>query len=185
VIALEAWTRPLSLLHAVTAATLVGGATHHLLWCLGYRRGRWQRVQAERRLAAWNAALFLGAFLCGALLYPTYKVRVRVEYLDSPSAVTAEAELRRAHQAEPAPVAGGGGGLAWVGRLFDVKEHWAALGAAAALALFALSRLAHPRERPEVLVLYLGLSALVCATAWTAGIVGLLVMSYRSVGGVG
>lgn len=182
-IVLEPWVRALSIAHAVLGATLVGGATHQLLWCRGYRQGRYQRLQTERRMAIVNAALFALTLLVGALLYPTYKVRVRVEYLDSTSAVAAETELRRTHATSPGPVAGKGG-LSWVGRLFDVKEHWGALGLAAALALAVLARFAHPREQPETLILYLGLSALVCATTWATALIGLLTASYRSVGGV-
>src|SRR5437899_2068149 len=102
-IVLEPWARTLSIAHAVVGATLVGGTTHQLLWCRGYRQGRFPHLAWERRMAAFNALCFVLAFLLGALLYPTYKVRVRVEYFDSPATVAAEAELRREHHLAPAP----------------------------------------------------------------------------------
>jgi hypothetical protein len=59
-----------------------------------------------------------------------------------------------------------------------------ALGLAGSIALLVLSRKAHPKDHPRVLPLYLGLAMAVCATAWFGAIVGLVVASYRSVGGV-
>ena len=181
---LEGLARPLLLLHGLAAAVLVASSTHHLLWCRSYRRGRFVRVAAERRFAALVAVAFATTFTVGALLYPTYKVRVRAQYFDAPGAVAAVADLAAA-QAErlghpSAPPAARD--LTWAGRLFDVKEHWIALGAGAALLLFVLSRRAHPSVHPEVVPLYLAHSAFVCASAWLAALVGLLTTALRAVG---
>lgn len=198
VLFLEEWARPLLLVHGVAAAVLVGASTHHLIWCRHYLRGRFQRARQERRFALVSACAFVVTFVLGNLLYPTYKVRVRAEYLDEPTSIAAETTVRREAAARdlarstfgrssvspaPATVRSRPADLGWVGRLFDVKEHWVALGCGAALALLALSRFAHPSEDRRWLVAYLGLSLLVCATAWTGAIVGLLVSTFRSVGG--
>jgi hypothetical protein len=147
--------------HAVSAAVLVGSSTHHVLWCRGYLAGKFGRAKAERRFASIVAIAFTFTFLLGNLIYPTYKVRVRAEYFDSPQMVV--------H------------GLSSMGRLFDIKEHWVALGWAAALLLYALSRFAHPKDHAKVTRLYVGVSLFICASAWFGAIVGLITASYKSV----
>jgi hypothetical protein len=73
--------------------------------------------------------------------------------------------------------------LSPIARLFDIKENWVALGCAASLALWILSRKLHPQDDARVLPLYVGLSAVQCGTAWFGAVVGLMTASYRSVGG--
>jgi hypothetical protein len=190
VIVFESIARPLMVVHGISAAVLVASTTHHLLWCRGYLRGKFGRQKGERRFALIAAIAFLTTFVLGNALYPTYKVRVRAEYFDNPGAIAAEVRLREEqHRAIGAEVAADtrppklGVGLAWVGRLFDVKEHWVAFGCMASLVLLVLSRRAHPTDHPRVVPLYVGLSAAACMTAWLGAIVGLLTASYRSVGG--
>jgi hypothetical protein len=163
-IVFERWIRGLLVLHAVGAAALVGAATHQLLWCRGYLRGNYAASERERGMARLSAALYLLTFLLGAALYPTYKVRVRAVWFDAPLPTV---------------------DLSWVGRLFDIKEHWVALGAVAALVLVWLGRFAHPARGPASARLYVGLSLVVCATTWAGAIIGLVVASYRAVGAVG
>jgi hypothetical protein len=170
----------------VSAAILVASTTHHLVWSRGYLRGDFGALRGERRFALIAACAFVSTFVLGNLLYPTYKVRVRAEYFDNPAAVVEETHLRAVqHKAigvvPEAPV--GPISLSWVGRLFDIKEHWVALGCAASLLLLLLSRRAHPVDERRVLPLYLGLSVFMCATAWWGAIVGLVTASFRSVGG--
>jgi hypothetical protein len=187
VILLERHARLLLLLHAVGAGVLLGAATHHLWACRRYLRGDFGAARSERRYAQVVAAAYLATFAIGLLEYPAYRVRVRAEYFDAPEAVGAEVALRSeaARRLGSLPVvAAGPGGLSWVARLFDVKEHLSALGAAAALALWVLSRLGHPVARPRLSLPYVGLSLLVCTSAWTAALVGVLTASYRAVGAV-
>jgi hypothetical protein len=186
---LEGVARPLLIVHAISAAVLVASTTHHLVWCRGYLRGSFKQYAGERRFALIACCAFLITFVLGNFLYPTYKVRVRAEYFDNPPAIADEIKLRAAQRQlvglkAAAPIASPAPGLSAVARAFDIKEHWAALGAIASLALLALSRRAHPKDHPRVLVLYLGLAMLVCATAWFGAIVGLVTASFRSVGGV-
>jgi hypothetical protein len=187
VLFLESLARPLLLCHAIAAAVLVGATTHHLLWCRHYLFGRYGQAKAERRFALICAIAFVSTFVVGNLLYPTYKVRVRAEYFDNPPAITDEVKLRVAqHQAvgvKPPPPPQVVISLSRIGRLFDIKENWVALGCAASLALLVLSRKLHPKDEPRVLPLYVGLSAVQCGSAWFGAIVGLVTASYRSVGG--
>jgi hypothetical protein len=185
VLFLESLARPLLVVHAVAAAVLVGSTTHHLLWCRHYLRGRYGQIKAERRFATIAASSFLATFVLGNLLYPTYKVRVRAEYFDNSPAIAEELKLRATQRhalatnsvAPPTPPT-----LTPISRLFDIKEHWVAIGCAASLLLWALSRKLHPREHPRVLTLYLGLALVQCTTAWFGAVVGLVTASYRAVG---
>jgi hypothetical protein len=187
VLFLESFARPLLVCHAVAAAVLVGATTHHLLWCRHYLYGRYRRIKAEKRFATIATSAYLTTFLIGNLLYPTYKVRVRAEYFDNPPAIAAEARLRAGEhravadrESAPATVMPD---LTRISHLFDIKEHWVALGCAASIVLWILSRRAHPREHRSVLALYLGLAVFACGAAWLGAIAGLVTASYRSVGG--
>jgi len=180
---LEGLARPLLIFHAVGAATLVAASTHHFLWCRHYLAGRFARVQAERRFALIVSLAFLANFSVGATLYPTYKVRVRAEYLDSQAAVADEARLRQAARlGPPDPATLVGASLMPVARSFDIKEHWMALTLAASLALLWLSRRAHPQDEPRIAPLYVGLSALICLSVWSGAVIGLYVTMVRPVG---
>jgi hypothetical protein len=184
VLFLESWARPLLVLHLVCAAVLVGATTHQLLWCRGYPRGQFGRARNERRFVVIASIAFVATFFLGNLMYPNYKVRVRAEYLDSPTAVAAEQDLRRVEGARlNEALTAHGGDLTWVGRLFDVKEHWVALGCFAQLVLLGLSRFAHPSHERRSLPLYLGLALFCCGTAWTGAVIGIVTASYRAVGG--
>lgn len=185
---LEGVARPLLVVHAISAAVLVASTTHHVVWCRGYFFGDFRRYTGERRFALIAACAFVSTFVLGNLLYPTYKVRVRAEYFDNPPAIAAEAQLREVqHKAiglPPEPADPALGGLAPIARLFDIKEHWVALGCACSVLLCVLSRRAHPRKYPRALPLYLGLAMIACGAAWFGAIVGLVTASFRSVGGV-
>jgi hypothetical protein len=132
---------------------LVAAATHHLIWCL--RR----RFPQDRLFAAVAAAAYAVTFALGLVMYPSYKVHVRGEYFDRPTV-----------------------GLAWVSRLFDIKEMWMLVGVAIAGALVYLSRRAHPMDEPRAAPLYYGLSVLLFVSVWGAALMGLLVASYRAIG---
>jgi hypothetical protein len=187
VIVFESLARPLLIAHGIAAAVLVGATTHHLLWCRHYLRGSFGHQKAEKRFATISASAFVATFVLGNLLYPTYKVRVRAEYFDNPPAIAEEVKLRAAQHgavgASTPPVPPAMATLAPVARLFDIKEHWVALGCLASVVLWILSRKAHPRDEPRVLPLYLGLAATQCGCAWFGAIVGLVTASFRSVGG--
>ncbi len=157
-----------------------------MVWLRGYFGRQFSRYKGERRFALITACAFVSTFVLGNILYPTYKVRVRAEFFDNAIAVGDEIRLREAQHkvAPPAATTPILPSLSRVSRLFDVKEHWVALGCGASLLLLLLSRLAHPREQPQTLILYLGLALLVCGTAWCGAIVGLITASFRAVGGL-
>ncbi len=68
--------------HAVAGLCTVALSTHLLFWLRGRRSHR-----SSRRFALLSAAAFVVTMVLGMALYPTYRVRVRAEYLDNPSAI--------------------------------------------------------------------------------------------------
>ena len=199
---LEEHARLLLLLHTALAVGAVAASTHLVLWLRKVRRGQHGKLAAARRFALYAALLHLGAFVAGNLMYPAYKVRVKVSYLQNPPAVLDDAEARaaRALEAErrfhdpaaPAPSkgqltrshAGKPGAADRIGRWFDSKEHWVAMGLPLALALAFLlpAWRPEPGEGAEIggFVFLLALGA--CFTLWFGAIVGVLVTSFRAVG---
>lgn len=166
--------------HAVLGAALVASATHLVVWMRGYLRGRFPRQGAVRRFSSITLVLFGLAFLAGNLAYPTYKVRVRVGYLENPAAISADLAARGAPAEEVAPALDT---TSKVVRWFDVKEHWAAVGLMLALACWLILRFWDPaRHGGGIAPLVFGLAVGAAATAWLGAIVGLVTASYRAIG---
>lgn len=96
-------------LHLVLAVAAVGAAIHAAVFA-------WRSPEAARtrRLAGWALAASLAAYAVGALLYPAYKVEIRVAWLE---------------QWHPEAT-----------RAFDLKEQFVALALPMQVALFWLLR---------------------------------------------
>ncbi len=77
--------------HAASALACVALTTHLFLWLRRWSRGA-KNHGSVRRFALWAFAAYGTTMLLGMALYPTYKVRVRAEYLDNPSAISRAAE---------------------------------------------------------------------------------------------
>ncbi len=146
------------MLHAVLGCAVVGAMTHEFVWSLRYLKGRYGGATAERRFLRWAGRLFMGAFALGLILYPEYKLNVRLAWLDA----------RR-----PA-----------VGRLFDIKEHAAALCCALLLAQLWIGRKAHPADVKDPLgqIVYVSLAGLNAGLVWFVALVGLYTTTHRSFG---
>lgn len=179
----------------------VASATHLALWMRKYPRGIYTKVRATRRFAVITLALFAVSFLLGNLLYPTYKVRVRAQFLDAPSAVALQEKARRLENergasgasqqpgsgiSAPSPSDSGESSArsaAKMARWFDVKEHWVALGLALISGVTALLFLWRPKEHPPAVPTAAFLMSIgVAVVAWGGAIVGLLVSSFRAIG---
>jgi len=148
--------RLLLVLHAGGSIVLIGAATHHALQMRHYLRGRFGAARLEKIYAKVISVAYLLTFALGALLYPTYRVRVRGFYLD-----------------RHAPFFAG---------LFDVKEVYASLALLAAIALGALAFTLRPTEERHLVPVYAAMSFLVCAVVWLNVIAGLLIVSVRGPG---
>ncbi len=172
----ESAARLLLVAHALLAGTLVALTTHHLVWIF---RSRGTRRRGEPRFALLASLFFFAAFIAGSCLYPTYRVRVRAEFFDSPAAIVAERAVHLDQAQVPEPVAAFAAPR--VARLFDVKEHLAALGLLASACLVWLSRRTSPMD-PSARLLYVALASYVCVASWGALVIGLYTASIRAVG---
>lgn len=144
--------------HTFLALATVALTTHLVFWLRNYLRGRYGKRRSIVRFALLSTGAYGLTMLGGMLLYPTYKVRVRAEYLENPSAihrateVASEAraltrvrneEVRRYRSGQPPQITpppevdseavatlADARALRGVklSRWFDVKEHWALLG---------------------------------------------------------
>ena len=189
---LEGAARPLLVLHVVLGAATIAAATHLVLWTRKALRGQGRRLAGLRWFGAVLFGLFALQFALGNLLYPTYKVRVRGELFDLPHAALEELRVRaaaraellaREGRAEAPPDADEPTQLPRVARLFDVKEHLVALALPFAFAACALAFAWKPdRDGSAAGRLLYGCALVVAATVWFAGIVGVVVASYRAVG---
>jgi len=194
VIAFEEHSRLLLIVHAVVGAALVASATHVVVWLWGCWRDTYTKYRGARLLAWITVGLFATEILLGLVIYPTYKVRTRIEYLEEPSAIVADYRARAATRERiekrlpaglgTAPVATPDPGeQARMSRWFDVKEHWVAFGFALAVALALVLSVWRPqRDGRDIAPIVTGMAVVCAATVWLATIVGLLVTSYRSIG---
>ncbi|MEM9492980.1 MAG: hypothetical protein AAGC55_27775 [Myxococcota bacterium] len=208
----EEYAGLLLVVHTVVAVALVGATTHLVLWMRGFPRGRFERIRAVRKFAVIAAGLYVLSMLIGNVIYPVYKVRVRAEFLDRPTELVREyrqrsearyqvaeryqANAERLGQpgADPA-VLGDGAAIsvprdlpqraAKVARWFDVKEHWVSLGMALSLACAVILTTWNPKRHGRSIAAIAFLMALGAAVAsWLGAIIGLVVASYRSIGGL-
>jgi hypothetical protein len=156
---LEAFARPLLLLHATLGFTAVGATTHHAVYS-------WLSARGQRRTAAllrfgWIApTAVVSQVLLGLVLYPTYRVRVRALHFDH------EAPL--------------------VSQLFDFKEHLAALSVVLVLGAALVGRLREgdgsSPPAQQVAKATAALSITGAGLVWGAALLGLWVTAMRPVG---
>lgn len=146
--------RLLVVVHAVAAIVLVGAATHHAAVGLGYLRGAY-KTRLARIYAPTVAVAWLSTFALGLLSYPTFRYETRALYLD---------------RYEP-----------WASKLFDLKEHTAALGIPFVLGTFVLSRLIEPKQDRALARAYAALVVFVAMIVWFDVLSGLLITVTRGV----
>jgi amino acid transporter len=136
----------LLLLHLFVTIVLVGSMTHGLLIVVGYLRGRFNRQKLEWlyvRVALWSYVI---VYVIGALIYPAYRIRIRHDYFDPQ--------------------------LPWATGLFEVKEHWGAVGLAMFFVLYLFRRNLRPAEEKDKLWLYVPLCFLLNVIVWYKVVVG-------------
>lgn len=136
----ESVARPLLFLHLIAAACAAGAAVHLAIRVWGYLRGRVIKIPHEKLYAHLLLVSYGSCYALGAVVYPTFRIRVRAEYFDRL--------------------------LPWATGLFEIKEHFATIGLTAVVGAWLLARhLPHPAERAarRWLPLYAGLVGLVLA----------------------
>ena len=137
-IVFESISKYLFFLHFAAAACVAGSLIHLAVRVWGYMRGRVIKVSHEKLYAHILAASYTACYVLGALVYPTWRIRVRHDYFDT--------------------------ALRWATGLFEVKEHLATFGLVAVVGIWFLSRnLSRPADTQDrrMLPLYAGLVVVV------------------------
>lgn len=153
---LEEAVKPLIVLHALGAAALLGSSTHAAYEIIQYLRAKPRRPKLERLHAKILTALYLGQFFLGAIIYPTYRVKVRAQHFDAV--------------------------LPWASNLFDIKEMFAAFGLGLVIAYWLMSRKFNPHaENPKPVVgLYAFCGLGVAAIVWFSSLSGFFLTTFRA-----
>ena len=136
-------------LHAILAFGAVSMMTHLWLWSLKGERS----VGRLRLHTKWAAALYVAAFVVGAVLYPEFRTTVRLHF-DSQ--------------------------IPWATVLFEIKEHLASLNLALVILIFAIRSTLWSGEQ---IAWRVGrwLTGISTAILWYSGLVGALLTVLRPI----
>lgn len=143
---LENFYEILLLAHLFATFVLIGSMTHNLLCVVNYLRGRFGRGELEWLYVRVSLWAYIIAYVIGALIYPAYRVYIRHHYFDPQ--------------------------LPWATGLFEVKEHWGAVGLALLFVYYFLRKSFRPGSEKEKLFLYVPLCFLLNLILWYKVIVG-------------
>ena len=146
----------LLILHTISTIILVGAVTHNFFLMIGYFRGNISRIKLHNRYVRYGFASFIFTYLLtGALIYPTFRVRVRYDYLDK--------------------------NLPWLTGLFEIKEHWMSMALAIFISYYLLNRFLDLREDKHLVKIYSILGIILSLVIWYATIASFLIGSYKSI----
>jgi len=133
--------------HLFATFVLVGSMTHNLICVWRYVGGRFGRVKQERlfvRVSLWS---YVAVYVIGALIYPAFRVYMRGGLFDT--------------------------AMPWATGLFEVKEHWAAVGLGIFFVYYFLRKNFDPQqEREKLIFLYAPLCAILNVIVWYTIVVG-------------
>ena len=137
---------PLLIAHLLVTFVLIGAMTHNLFCVVDYVQGKFNRQKLELRYAKVSFWAYVIVYIIGALIYPAYRIYIRANYFDPQ--------------------------LPWATGLFEVKEHWGAIGLGLFLIYYLLRRNFQPSEEKEKLYLYVPLCLLLNIIVWYKVVVG-------------
>jgi hypothetical protein len=137
---LEKYYEVLLLVHLFATFILIGSMTHNLLIVIGYVRGKFGRQKLEWLYVKVSLWTYTIVYVIGALIYPAYRVYLRHDYFDPQ--------------------------LPWATGLFEVKEHWGAVGLAMLFVYYFLRKSFQPAEEKDKLFLYVPLCLLLNVILW-------------------
>lgn len=137
---LENYYKILLLIHLFATFVLVGSMTHNLLIVVGYLRGKFGRQKLEQRYTRVSLWAYTIVYVIGALIYPAYGAHIRHIYFDPE--------------------------LPWATGLFEVKEHWGAIGLAMIFIYYFLRKTFQPAEEKDKLFLYVPLCFILNIILW-------------------
>ena len=143
---LENYYEILLIAHLFATFVLVGSMTHNLLVVVGYLRGKFGRQKLEQRYVRVSLWAYIIVYILGTLMYPAYGAHIRHPYFDPQ--------------------------LPWATGLFEVKEHWGAVGLAMLFVYYFLRKSFQPAEEKNKLFLYVSLCLILNIILWYKIIVG-------------
>jgi len=146
VVFLENYYNFLILLHLFATFVLVGAMTHNLVIVLKYVRGKFGKKKLEHFYVKISLWAYVIVYVLGALAYPAFRINTRAALFD--------VDMR------------------WATGLFEVKEHWGALGLAFFFVYYLLRRSFEPDQERSKLYFYVPLCLLLNLIFWYKVIVG-------------
>jgi len=126
--------------HLVGAFVLVGSLTHNLVIVVNYLKNKFEKTQRAHLYTKIALITYAFEFVIGALIYPSFRVHVRAEYFDLQ--------------------------LPWATGLFEVKEHWAAIGLALMIVYHYVGKNIDFSEVKKMTLPYLILGIILFLTIW-------------------
>jgi len=139
----------LLLIHLFATFVLIGAMTHNLLCVVKYLRGKFARQKLEvlyLKVSLWSYVI---TYVFGVLVYPAFRVYIRggTEGFDEV--------------------------IPWATGLFEVKEHWGAIGLALIFVYYFLRKNFKPEvEREKLLYFYAPLCLFLNVILWYKVVVG-------------
>jgi len=121
---LEEYYNLLVVAHLLATIVLVGAMTHNLLIVLKYVWGKFGRKKLEYFYVKVSLWAYVVVYALGTLAYPAFSINTRMRLFD-----------------DKAP---------WATGLFEVKEHWGALGLAFLVVYYVLRRSFEPDEEKHI-----------------------------------
>ena len=143
---LESFYEILLLAHLFATFVLVGSMTHNLLCVISYLRDRFGRQKLELLYNKVSFWAYIFVYVSGTLIYPAFRVYIRGDYFDPQ--------------------------IPWATGLFEVKEHWGAIGLALFCVYYFLRKHFQPEKEKEKLYLYVPLCFLLNLILWYKVVVG-------------
>ncbi len=143
---LEGYYNLLVLLHLLVTFVLVGAMTHNLLIVLKYVRGKFGKKKLESLYVKVSLWSYIIVYALGALAYPAFRINTRAALFDKT--------------------------LPWATGLFEVKEHWGALGLAFFVVYYLLRKSFQPDQEKHKLSFYVPMCLLLNIILWYKVIVG-------------
>ena len=128
------------LVHLFATFVLAGSMTHNLLCVIDYVRGRFGRQRRELLYVKVSFWAYVIIYVLGSLIYPAFRVYIREEHFDTQ--------------------------MPWATGLFEVKEHWAAIGLALFVVYYLLRKSFRPDTEREKLFLYVPICFLLNVILW-------------------
>lgn len=143
------------IIHALFAILLLGSMTHHVLIATRYFWGNFKKIRLEKLYVKVAFVSYVITFALGSIIYPSYRYHVRDQYFDI-----------------HAP---------WASNLFDIKEHWSAIGLAIFIIFFLMSLKIEPKKDKAYLFTYVFFSIVLAIIVWFSLISGLILTSVKAV----